>query len=517
MSESPNAAKHRQAMPFQISGTLLTRNSFLNFFGQTGPLLVWVATVPFIIRALGVERFGLLSIAWVAPEYFMFVDLGLGRATTKYVAEAFGKGEKDLVSRFAWTAVSLQLLLGVLGTLGLISITPILTEQILNIPGELEAEGNAAFQVVALSIPLVLVSGSLTGILAAAQRFDLVNAIGAAFNTANPVLTLVGVLWFDWHLTEIVTILLVSRVFTLIAYCWICLHIFPYLARLPRFHSAELRILLTFGGWMTVSSAVVPVLLYLDRFLIGASVTMAAVAYYTVPYDVVTRLWIIPTSLSAALFPAFSMLSGQGQRARLASLLSQSMKWMLLILGIAVVITTAFARDLLQLWLGPEFASESTLPLQILAIGILVNSMVQVQYAVIQALGRPDLTAKLQLLQVPLHGLLVWWLVSVWGSTGAALAQSIRLSVEAPLLLTAACWMASLPFSSLVSDKLIQSSLFLVLFAGIAVAITNLALPPFLRLGGLGIMLCAVAAVVWRYSLDARQRDQLVKLLCSSA
>src|ERR671918_2641824 len=117
----------------EISGRLLTRNTLLNFISQAAYLLVGVATIPLIIRGLGVERFGLLSIAWVAPEYFTFIDLGLGRATTKYVAEALGKGDKDHMPRLAWTAVTVQVVLGCLGTVILFSITPFLTEYILNV------------------------------------------------------------------------------------------------------------------------------------------------------------------------------------------------------------------------------------------------------------------------------------------------------------------------------------------------------------------------------------------------
>ena len=494
----------------EITGRLLTRNTLVNFTGQAVSLLVAVATIPFIIRGLGVERFGLLSIAWVAPEYFSFVDLGLGRATVKYVAAALGKQDEDHMSRLAWTAVTVQVVLGLLGTLGLISITPFVTEHILNIPSALEAEANAMFYLVALSIPLVLISSSLTGVLAAGQRFDLVNAVSASFNIANFILTLVGVLYLDWDLTEIVALLVVSRFLALFAHYWLCIRVFPSFKR-PRFDPAELRTLLAFGGWVTVSSIVVPILLYLDRFIIGASLTMAAVAYYSIPYEIVTRLWIIPTSLVATLFPAFSMLAGQGQPARLVSLLARSMKWMVLTLGTAVVIITAFAGEILQIWLGSDFARESTLVLQILALGILINSMVHVQYAVVQALGRPDLTAKFHLLQLPLHGFLVWWLVSLWGITGAALAQSIRLSVEALLLFVAACRLASLPFQLLIHDKVLQSSLLLFLFVCMAIGISNLSLVTWLRLLGLGIVFGAVGTTVWRYSLDRQDRDHLSK------
>jgi O-antigen/teichoic acid export membrane protein len=498
-------------MHSEISGRLLTRNTLLNFIGQAGPLLVGIAAIPFIIRGLGVERFGLLSIAWLAPEYFTFIDLGLGRATTKYVAEALGKGDKEHMSRLAWTAITAQFGLGLLGTLALITLTPFLTEHILNIPPALEAEGKAIFQLLALSIPLVLVSGSVTGVLAAAQRFDLVNAVSASFNTANPVLMLIGVLWFDWHLTQIVTMLVVSRFLTLFAYYWLCIRVFPSFKG-PCFHPAELRTLLAFGGWVTVSSIAVPILLYLDRFVIGASLTMAAVAYYSMPYEMVTRLWIIPASLGATLFPAFSMLTGREQPKRLAALLTRSMKWMLLLLGPAVVAITAFAGDILEIWLGSDFARESTLALQILAVGILINSMVHVQYAVVQALGRPDITAKFHLLQLPLHGVLVWWLVSLWGITGAALAQSIRLSLEALLLLVAACRLLSLPFHLLISTKILQTSLLLLLFAGIIMAISNLQGLTPVRLLALGLTLLVAAATLWHYSLDRQDRDQLTKL-----
>jgi O-antigen/teichoic acid export membrane protein len=496
----------------EITGRLLTRNALLNFAGQAGPILVAAATIPFIIRGLGVERFGLLSVAWVAPEYFTFVDLGLGRATLKYVAEALGRGDKDRMSRLVWTAVTVQVVLGFLGTFALISMTAFLTQHLLNIPLALEAEAKTAFYLLAFSIPIVLVSSSLNGVLAAAQRFDLVNAVSVSFNVANFILTLVGVVYLDWHLTEIVAMLVVSRFWTLmINYC-LCVRVFPTLGRVPSFHLAELRTLLAFGGWVTVSSAVVPILLYLDRFMIAASLTMSAVAYYAVPYEIVTRLWIIPMSLVATLFPAFSALIGQGEKERLAALLTRSMKWVLLTMGPGVVIITAFAHDILQLWLGADFARESTPALRILAVGILVNFMVQIQYALVQALGRPDLTAKFHLVQLPIHAFLVWWLVGLWGITGAALAQSIRLAVEALLLLGAAYRLASLPTYSLVSDKVLQSALLLFIFVGIGIAISSLPLI-WLRLLGLGIVFWAVGMTVWRYSFDHQDRDQVAKLL----
>ena len=91
-----------------LSGRLLAHNTFLNFPGQVLPLLVGMITIPFIIRGLGTERFGLLSLAWVVLGYFTIFDLGLGWATTKFVAEALGKGKEDQLPRLVWMAVTVQ-------------------------------------------------------------------------------------------------------------------------------------------------------------------------------------------------------------------------------------------------------------------------------------------------------------------------------------------------------------------------------------------------------------------------
>jgi O-antigen/teichoic acid export membrane protein len=500
-------------MRLEISERLLARNTLLNFIGQAVPLLVGIVTIPFIVRGLGTARFGLLSIAWVVLGYFTIFDLGLGPATTKYVAEALGKGDKDQVPRLVWTAMTVQAIFGIIGALALVTVAPSLVASIFNIPPALLEEARATFYLLALSLPAVLVSSSLMGSLAAAQRFGIVNTVGASFSIANSVLTLVSVLFWDWRLPQIVVMLGLSRFLALLVHYWLCIRVFPSFKGLPSFHWAELCALVGFGGWVAISSIVGPILVYMDRFMVGALLTIDAVAYYAAPYEMVTRLWIVPKSLGSALFPAFSALTGQEQHELLASFLSRSVKWEILILGPVVVVVTALARDILQLWLGSAFAEASTPALQILAVGVLINSLAHVPYSLLQAQGRPDLTAKFHLAELPLHVLLVWWLISMWGITGAALAWSIRAAVDALLLFVAACRVTSVSPYTFVSDKVVQTSLFLFLFIGITIGISSLPLVLWQRLLGLGIACWAMAMTIWCYLLDGKERSQITKLI----
>ena len=50
-------------------------------------MAVGVAAVPPLVRLLGVDRFGVLALAWIIVGYFSLFDLGMGRALTKLVAD----------------------------------------------------------------------------------------------------------------------------------------------------------------------------------------------------------------------------------------------------------------------------------------------------------------------------------------------------------------------------------------------------------------------------------------------
>ena len=78
--------------PVAITGKLITRNWAFNLLGQGLPLVVGLFTIPWLLRYLGVERFGVLSITWAVLGYVGQFDLGLGRATTRYVADSLGRG-----------------------------------------------------------------------------------------------------------------------------------------------------------------------------------------------------------------------------------------------------------------------------------------------------------------------------------------------------------------------------------------------------------------------------------------
>ena len=472
-----------------------------------------VIAMPFIVRGLGTERFGLLTLAWVVLGYFTIFDLGLGRATTKYVAEALGKGDDDQVPEIIWTAVAFQTILGFIGAFAFFVITDILVENVLNIPAALQGEAKDTFHILALSIPVVLVSSSFSGAIEAAQRFDLINAVKIPSSTLTYLLPLVG-LSMGFGLTGIVTLILLARSGTLIAFSLMSLRIIPKLRECSVSFS-RFKHLFAYGGWITITSIVSPLLVYLDRFLIGSLLTITAVAYYTAPYEAVTRLSIISASLTMTLFPAFSALAGINDNQKLGSIFARSLKYVILALGPIVAVIGLFAKEILQLWLGTDFAIESTTAMQLLAFGMLINSLAFVPFALLQGTGRPSLPAKFHLLELPVYIIVAWIFISKFGIIGAAGAWTVRMALDALLLFGATFRVCRFSPQLLAESGTMRAVLVLFMLAVIACGLKAFAhvLPLSIQSLLFICLLVTFAFVGWKYVLDNTDRGIVIQMI----
>ena len=132
--------------------------------------------------------------------------------------------------------------------------------------------------------------------------------------------------------------------------------------------------------------------------------------------------------------PAFSS-SLTNDPARAIRLFGRGMTYLMLALFLSCLLIVAFAQPTLTLWLGAAVAQHSTDVLQWLAVGVFINSLAQIPFALVQAAGRPDLTAKLHLAELPCYFVGIWFLIRADGIDGAAIAWVGRIIVDTIALL----------------------------------------------------------------------------------
>jgi O-antigen/teichoic acid export membrane protein len=484
------------------SNRVLGRSGAWALAGQAIPIVVAIAAFPYLIRTLGTGRFGTLTLVWIVAGYLGFLDLGLGAALTKYAADLLAKDKENEIAPMAFRALWVMLGLGVAAGLALFLLAPRLAYDVLHTSPSLKPEVASSIRLVALIIPVITTTAALNGLLAAYQRFDVINAIGiplSALSYGAPVV----VAAFRPTLPAVVLSLAVIDVVGWVLTVYFCRRCTPALDFVRgRASSVGLRRLLSFGGWVTVANFVGPLLVYFDRFLLGAWVSMTEVAYYTTPYSIVTRVLILPSAVAQVLFPALAT-SSEADPERFAVLVDRGIRVICLAVFPLVFLAVLFARPALDLWVGGRFAANSFVVLQVLALGVFINAPAFVPYSMIQAVGRPDLLAKLYLGELVPYVLLLWLLVRAHGIEGVAAAWTIRCAADTALL------MMIMRHVTPAVGRAARRGAVVVLIGCAAMAVAFIPIYGAFRVVLAVAFLGGFAVAGWRWVLNTRERRYL--------
>ena len=410
------------------SGRAIARNTIFSLSGQIAPLIVGIATIPVIIRQLGTDRFGVLVLGWAIIGYYSIFDLGLGSALTKLTSEKIASKRNDVVPALFWTGSAMLFALGCLGMVIVFVLAPIVVHSILKIPNFLIHETLGSLKILGGTLPIVLLTSGMFGYLAANHRFDLINYIRIPLGIMN-FLSPILILQVSPSLTSVLLVLAVTRIVLLMISIWMCLTITPGLRRRLSVNKEAIGQLFSFGIWVTVSNIVSPLMLAIDRFFIGSIVSIKAVAFYATPYDLLTKVLTIPGSVAYVLFPTFSAANAVDKK-KSVEVYFRGLKYTYLILFPFVFFIILFSHELLQLWIGTEFADNSYLVLQILGIGVLINGLSLIPFAFLQGVGRPDIIAKLHTLEFILYAIVLAYLVRQYGIIGAAVSWDLRVLID---------------------------------------------------------------------------------------
>jgi len=412
----------------------LSRNVAWNVAGICLPLLLGVAVVPTIIRTLGVERFGCLSIIWTVIGYFSVFDLGLSRTLTKLIADCRAAGRNEEVPSLVVTALTVVLISG-LTIAGLVMLgAKWLTVAIFSATAGLQQELYTATMWLAIGLPFVLLATAVTGLLEGFEQFAALNLIRVPFGAMIYVVPLVA-RPFGGGLGLITALTVGVRVVNLVVLALSARKVVPHAPGSGAgFRRELLRPLFNYGGWLTVSNVIGPVMVYFDRFFIAVLLGSAAVAYYTVPYDVLTRMWVVPTAVQGVLFPAFALMRGTGS-TRIVDVFARSIRITLLVMLPLFAIGILLPFEALRLWVGAGFATQSAHVAQVLMVGVLINAIARYPYALVQSFGHADWAALVHVLELPVYAGALVASLHEFGIIGAAYTWTARICVDAVVFL----------------------------------------------------------------------------------
>jgi len=414
--------KHLDCIDLMVS---LKSHSLWNIIGTGLPMLVGLVSIPILIKAIGVEAFGLLTLIWTLIGYFSLFDFGLGRALTQQISRARDLN-RDQLTQLAASGLFATLVLGIIGGLVLYFASRLMIFHFLNISNEIQADALMAMQLAALAIPLVTLTSAYRGILEGFEDFKMSNIWRLLLGMLNFVLPVIIVLVYRANIIPVVWSLIVSRLLVML------LHTITIRKHLKHIHNrlnisySLLRRLFNFGFWMTLSNIIGPLMVVADRFFISAFIGVNIVAYYTVPQDFVLRLLILPAAISSALFPRLAYLHASKDDTTTVRLMTKSLRTIALFMGFVSLSLALGSKIGLSLWLGEDFAAEAWPVLSILSVGIFFNSMAHVPFAALQAVGKVRTTSLIHIFEAMIYFPVLLLLLHLYGIIGVAIAWSLR-------------------------------------------------------------------------------------------
>lgn len=426
-------------------------NFAINVVGALIPIGIALVTVPIYVRHVGVSRYGLLSIVWLLLGYFGFLDLGLSSATANALAR-LRHSSQDARARVLVTTLILNLFLGLLGSVVFLVFGSYLLQHVFGVQDELKPEIAQAFPWMVGVLPLALLSGVGIGAIESRERFLLANIVQGVGGSLGQIVPVILAVTVGPSLAIIIPAAVLVRAASTAVILVIVVREEGPLS-LSQFDRGQARALIHYGGWVTVSSILGPVLTSLDQFVIATLLNVASVAHYAVPMNLVNRSQLFSSALARTLFPRMSSVG----REHAVDLASRAFTVLSYAYGSICAAAIVFTPTFFRYWLDADFAAIAAPVAEILFFGAWINGLAFVPYALMQSQGRPDITAKFHAIEVvPFIGIL-WLFTSVYGVTGAALAWSMRCAADAILLI----WTARIPRSVVVRSLVFPLSLLL--------------------------------------------------------
>ena len=423
--------------------TKVVKGSLWTLGGQVLPMAVALVATPFTIRFLGSEGYGVLILVGLIPTYFAFADFGMGIASTKFASEAYAEGKPEKEGEIVRTAALIALLCSLVFAVPIFLFSwPIVTA--FNVPEAFQSAANIALRISSAAFVLGILSSVLNTPMLARLRMDLNTLTNTVPKVLMAVVTPV-VLYLGVGVVGAVWVAFFAAVATILVTTYFSGRLLPALFR-ASINKVYWRPLVKFGaGWIVGMIAAI-LLVNFEKLALAKMVSVRSLAYYSVAFTFASIATTFSQAMLQSLVPAFSQLLSPEKKDEFDGLFARAIRLNLIWLLPTLMVLFVIAEPFFTIWAGEEFGRESPFPFYILLFGLFFNILAYVPHTTITAKGRTDIFAKLYWVELVFYAVSVVVLISYFGIAGAAAAWSLRVVVDAFIIIWFSKRIAGVPF-----------------------------------------------------------------------
>nr|MDP2190428.1 oligosaccharide flippase family protein [Rhodoferax sp.] len=409
------------------------RNLLAGLTNSIWSALIGLAVVPFYLKYLGIEAYGLIGFFVTTQAVLSLLDMGMAPTINREVARCSALGNLKEAGKLLHTlAVVYWCMAGAIALL-IMALAPLIAGYWLQSkqlsPQTISHAVMMMGLVVACRWPIGLYQGALIG----AQRLAISSGINMAMVTIGS-LGAVAVLAFVSPTIEAFFIwqACVGLVYaiTIRSAAW---RIIGKLNQI-RFDVDKLKSVWRFSAGMSGVAISAIILMQLDKVLLSKMLSLEDFGRYALAGVVASGLYIVLTPTFNVIYPRLSALVVTGELEKLIDLYRTGTRLLLSVLFPIATVAAIFSEAILFLWTGnPSLASSTAPVVALFLIGTALNGAMHFPYALQLAYGmtRLPLTINtiLVIIMIPTTILLSLQYGAVGGAAAWAILNGIYLLI----------------------------------------------------------------------------------------
>lgn len=399
----------------------LKKNVIANFGGSAWSALMGLAFVPFYIRWMGVESYGIVGVFASLMSVLSVLDLGLSQAMNREMAKQ--SSEEKNIQHMADTARTLEVIYwGIAVAVGV--VIALLAQPIANYwlnpeqltRGDLQQAILIMGLVIALRWPVSLYMGGLNGLQQQVQLNILLSVVATIQGVgALAVLWLVAPTiqaFFIWQ-----AVMALAQVIALRTALWRSL---PH-GQDGTFNKKVLNGIWHFAAGMTGISLLATILTQLDKVILSKILTLSEFGYYTFATTVAAVLFRLIGPVFTAYYPRLTELVSKNDQQQLVNAYHQGSQLMAVVILPSTFVLALFSKEILELWThNPNMVMHASLLISLLVIGNALNGLMHMPYALQLAHGWTRLAFIQNIVAVIVLAPAIYFATLRWGAVGAA-------------------------------------------------------------------------------------------------
>lgn len=478
-------------------GERTVNNALFNAASSLLPLILSFIFWPYIVSKLGDSSYGVFALVGTVIGYFALLDLGLGSAIVKYVAEYTGQQDNDRRQEVIGVAGSIFMTIGLAGLLLILGIARVLATRLMKIPPELIDAAYHSFCAASLGFFFTMQITLLTAIINGLNRYDISSVTMAVMGTITTIGAAV-LLHLGFGLVAVVWLNVIIPMLTVLFYLVLIHRLLPDISLRLMYKVEPLKRILHFGMYTLLGRITYVISSQVNLLIIGAVLGATAVTYYVVPFMILSRMTNLLVRIGSVIFPAISELQGQQRHDTISDLYLTSSR---IILSLTIAFTLPlliFGIRFLHLWMGPAFAERGGIAMLFITIGVFLSQCTNVPTFVVEGLGQPKISGFAAISSALIFLILMIPGAIYGGIAGVAAANTVSAAMVCPVFI----WYVTRKVLGLTLPQLFKEVYMRPLLAGVAVAIPLL-LVPQTRIQNIFLLLLVMGSGMSLYFLIA--------------